>query len=386
MKKELSDLVHRCFRCGWCKFTSNYNDINCPAYLKYRFESFASGGRMWLIRAWLNGEIESDARLAEVLFTCVTCKNCVETCALPKIKDDLVNIFIAARKDFVDQGTIPPMVRDYLKAMNTSGNPYKKLQAERGKWADSLNIPKYKDGCDYLFHVGDVGSYDEIGMRMARSVASLLRDAGVNFGILGEDETSDGNDVKAIGEEGLFEYLAEQNISKYKELNVKMIITLDPHGFNAIKNDYPVLGGNFEVFHYTQVIASLLKNKIKPAELKTKVTYHDPCYLGRWNNDYFAPRIVLGAIPGLKLIEMERNCGNALCCGGGGGNFFTDMLGSGSVDNPSGVRVKEAIDTGAEILAVACPICFKMFDDAVKAEDLGQKIKIMDIAEIVKAS
>lgn len=383
MEKELADIVHRCFRCGWCKFTSDYAEINCPAYLKYRFESFSSGGRMWLINAWLNGEIESDARLAEVLFTCVTCKNCVEACALPKIKDDLVNIFIAARRDLVDQGTIPPTVRDYLKAMNTNGNPYKKPQTDRGKWADGLDIPHY-NGCDYLLHVGDVGSYDEVAMKMARSVAALLRDAGVDFGILGEDETSDGNDVKAVGEAGLFEYLAEQNIKKYKELGVKKIITLSPHGFNTFKNDYPELGGDFEVFHYTQVLSSLVKNTIQLGELNAKVTYHDPCYLGRWNTEYSASRIVLGSIPGLKLIEMDRNRKNALCCGGGGGNFFTDMLGSAGVDSPSRTRIREAMETGADILAVACPLCYKMFDDAIKAEGLEGKMQITDLAEIVK--
>lgn len=381
MEKQYADILHRCFRCGWCKLPTNYQDFNCPSYLKYRFESFSSGGRMWLIRAWLNGEIKTSERLSEILFSCVTCKNCVEACALPKIKDYLVDIFIAARGDMVEQGAIPPPVRDYLKAINVSGNPYKMPQADRGNWADGLNIPYYNSH-EYLFYVGDVGSYDEIGMKMARSVATLLKDAGVSFGILKGDETSDGNDVKALGETGLFTYLAEQNINKFKELGVKKVITLDPHGFNSMKNEYPKLGGNFEVYHYTQVLSSLIKNAIPLREVHAKVTYHDPCYLGRWNNEYWASRIVLGSIPGLELIEMDRNMQNALCCGGGGGNFFTDILGPGE-DSSSRVRVKEAAATGAEILAVACPICYKMFDDAIKAEGLEEKIHVKDISEIV---
>ncbi len=384
MKQEYAEIIHRCFRCGWCKLPTNYQDFNCPAYLKYRFETFSSGGRMWLLRAWLNGDIETSERLQQIFFSCVTCKNCVEACALPHIKDKLVDIFIAAREELVEKSAVPPPVRDYLKAMSISGNPYKKPQAERGAWADGLDIPKYTDQ-EYLFYVGDVGSYDEMGMKMARSVATLLSDTGVSFGILGDDETSDGNDVKALGEAGLYEHLAGQTIDILKERGVKKIITLSPHGYNAIKNEYPEAGGTFEVYHYTQVLGLMMNDTMPKGTLNKKVTFHDPCYLGRWNDEYWAPRFALGSIPGLELTEMGRNMKNALCCGGGGGNFFTDILGTGE-DSAAQVRVKEALDTGAEILAVACPLCYKMLDDAVKAEDLEEKILVMDIAEIVNES
>jgi len=383
MKQEYADLVHRCFRCGWCKLPTNYEDFNCPAYLKYRFESFAAGGRMWLIRAWLNGEIETSERLAQILFSCVTCKNCVEACALPKIKDHLVDIFIDARAELVEQGFIPPQVRDYFKAVHISGNAYKRSQKERIKWADGLDIQSYADQ-EYLLYVGDVGSFDEIGMQMTRSVAVSLKELGVSFGILGEDEITDGNDVRALGEYGLFEYLARQNIETFKKLGVRKIITVSPHGFNTIRNEYPSHGGNFEVFHYSQIMAMFI-NKISFNGYNARVTYHDPCYLGRWNNEYFSSRMVLGAIPDLELVEMNRNMQNALCCGGGGGNFFTDILGSGN-DSSSRVRIREAIQAGADIIAVACPLCYKMLDDARKAENLDNKVRIMDISEIVNAS
>ncbi|MCX5851726.1 MAG: (Fe-S)-binding protein [Deltaproteobacteria bacterium] len=381
MKQEYTDIIHRCFRCGWCKLPANYVDFNCPSYLKYRFESFASGGRMWLIRAWLSGEIEPSERLARILFSCTTCKNCVETCAIPKIKDMLVDIFISAREDFVNTGIIPPAVRDYLKAMSISGNPYKRPQEERGAWSDGLGIPAY-NGQEYLFYVGDEGSYDEIGMKMARATAGLLRDAGVSFGILGAEETSDGNEVKALGEAGLALHLMNETIRTMAERGVKKIITLSPHGYNAFRNDYPALGGALEVYHYTQIFGFKFNDRMPKRRLDAKVTFHDPCYLGRWNNEYWAPRFVLGSVPGISLVEMERSREQALCCGGGGGNFFTDMIGSGR-DSSASARVREAVETGAEILAVACPVCYKMFDDAVKAEGLEGKIRVRDVAGIV---
>jgi len=384
MDKEYTDIIHRCFRCGWCKLPTAYQDFNCPAYLKYRFESFASGGRMWLIRAWINGEIEPSERFKEILFSCVTCKNCVEACALPKIKDKLVDLFIAARQDLVEQGAIPPSVRDYLKAVSVNGNPYKIPQEQRGAWADGLGIERYEDQ-EYLLYVGDVGSYDELGMKMAGSTARLLRSAGLSFGILAEEETSDGNDVRAVGEKGLADYLAQANIGTFKDKGVKKIITLSPHGYNALKNVYPALGGQFEVFHYSQVLSSLPADRIHAGRYEKKVTYHDPCYLGRWNNEYFAPRRLLGSIPGLTLVEMERNMNNALCCGGGGGNFFTDILGTGP-DLSSRARVREAIGAGAEIIAVACPQCYKMLDDAVKDEGVQERIRVKDIASILLES
>ncbi len=378
---KYADIVHRCFRCGYCKFTSDYTDFNCPAYSKFRFETYAPGGRMWLIRAWLNDEIKTSERFQEILYSCATCANCVEHCVFT-FSDDLVNIFIAAREELVNEGIIPPPVRDFLKNIHVNGNPYKEPANERGKWAEGTSIETY-DGQEYLFYVGCVGSYDERAKKIAATVGSLLVKAGVSLGILGEKETCDGNEVRTLGEAGLFQFLAEQNIESFKKLGVKKIITLDPHAFNAFKNDYPGLGGEFEVYHYTQVLAQLIRSgKIDLKEYKARVTYHDPCYLGRHNGEYKAPREILKSIPGLELIEMDRNGENAFCCGGGGGNFFTDILGGGE-DSPNRIRAREALDTGAGIIAVACPQCAKMLEDGIKAEDLDDKLKVMDVAEIV---
>ncbi|RLB32057.1 MAG: (Fe-S)-binding protein [Deltaproteobacteria bacterium] len=379
MKYE--DIVHRCFRCGYCKFTGDYIDFNCPSYRKFFFESYSPGGRMWLIRAWLNDEIKNSDRFQEILFSCATCANCMEHCVFT-FSDDLVNVFLAAREEMVNQGIIPPAVRDYLKNINISGNPYKEPADERGKWAEGTSVETY-DGQDYLLYIGCVGSYDERAKKIARAVGDLLAHAGISFGILGDRETCDGNEVRALGEMGLFQFLAEQNISLFKDLGIQRIITMDPHAFNAFKKDYPGLGGTFEAYHYTQILAPVVaSSKIPLKDYRAKVTFHDPCYLGRHNGEYEAPRKILHAIPGLEVIEMDQSKENAFCCGGGGGNFFTDILGGGD-ESPNRIRVRQAHSTGANIVAVACPQCAKMLDDAIKLEELDDKLEVLDVAEIV---
>jgi Fe-S oxidoreductase len=379
---EHEELLHRCFRCGWCKLPTNFADINCPSYLKYRFETYSPGGRMWLIRAYLNGEIKLTPRLQEIIFSCTTCRNCVEACAIPKIKDYLVDIIVAARHELVGGGVIPPTARKYFMGINNYGNAFARHANERMDWVKSLPIPIY-GGHEYLLYVGDEGAFDEVGARMARSVASWMLATGISFGVLGEAEITDGNDVKALGEKDLFEHVAQENIGKFNTAGVKKIITLSPHAFNTMKSDYPALGGAFAVYHYTQVMDR--RRGAKTGAFNARVAYHDPCYLGRWNQEYLAPRNILQSVKGLKLIELDRAMSNALCCGGGGGNYYTDILGSGA-DSPARNRIREAGNAGVEIIAVSCPICYKMLDDALKDEGLEDRMKVMEISEILTAA
>jgi Fe-S oxidoreductase len=378
---EHADIVHRCFRCGYCKFPEDYSDFNCPSYKALGWDTFSPGGRMWLIRAWLSGEIQTSPRFAQILYSCVACDNCKEQCVFPKFKDFLPDIFIETKAELVNEGRIPPVVRDYFKAVRTNGNPYKLPQADRGKWAEGTGIPVYS-GQEFLFYIGCVGSYDEVGQKMAHSVGRLLSDAGISFGILGNEETCDGNEVRVLGETGLFAELAARNISQFNERGVRKIITLDPHALNVFKKEYPKLGGNFRVLHFAEVLARLVKEKrLAFTDYPALVTYHDSCYLGRHNGIYDAPRAILRAIPGLELVEMHRSGLNAFCCGGGGGNFFTDILGTGE-DSAGKVRVREALQTGARIIAVACPSCAKMLLDAAKLEEKENEIQVMGIAEL----
>lgn len=377
------DIIHRCFRCGYCKFPQDWADVdNCPSYARHRLESYSNGGRLWLIRAWVTGEIQWSDHLADIVYSCVACKNCEEKCPL-SFSDEIINMMVAARNEMVELGLLPPPVKDYLKNVQFHGNPYGIGSKKRSNWMQDLSLESF-DNHEFLFFVGSEGSYDTRAQQAARALAGLLQSAGISFGVLGNDETDDGNEVHLLGEDGLFEILAQQNIAMFNKLGVKKIITFSPHSFNAIKNMYPELGGNFEVFHYTQIISELIgKGLIEPPRLEdTCITYHDPCFLGRWNNEYKAPRKILKAVGGARLAEMERSGKSAFCCGGGAGNYYTDLLG-GSPDSPARIRVRQARATGADLLAVACPNCLTMLEDAVKVEGLESEIMVKDICEIL---
>lgn len=387
MLEDYADIIHRCFRCGYCKLTSDYSGYNCPPYSKFRMESYSPGGRLWLIRAMMTGNIKETAALAEILYSCTMCSNCVEECKF-EFNEEIVNMMIAARARLTETRVLPVSVRDYLTNVYLHGNPWKKPRKKRGAWAEGTNIRAYKKGDDYLFYVGDIGSYDPMGQKMARGIGKALTMAGVSFGIMDEAECSDGNDVHMMGEEALFTYLAEKNIRLFKEKGIERIVTLSPHAYNIMKNMYPEFGGNFEVMHYTQLFMDMVSRGMLEMHKnlpERRVTYHDPCFLGRWNKEYDAPRALLQNIPGIKLVEMERNRKDAFCCGGGGGNVFTDIIGGGD-RSPARIRIREAYATGATILAVACPACLIMFDDALKSEHMEEKMEVRDISDILAES
>jgi Fe-S oxidoreductase len=380
--QEYAKQIHRCFRCGYCKFPSAFTDLNCPSYSRFRFESFSTGGRLWLIGAWLNNEIEWSERLAEVLFSCTTCRNCVEQCPM-RFSDDIIDWIIGARSDMVEKGLILPQISDFLENIYEYGNPWGLPRNERDSWADG--IKRHTPDDEYLFYVGCVGSYEKLGQKIARAVADLLIQAEVSFGILGAKEECDGNEVFSLGEKGLFRELAKKNVQQFQELGVKKIVTLSPHAYYSMTHKYQGLR-DIQVIHYTQLLSELIQNqKLKFSTFNAKVTYHDPCFLGRHSGVYDAPRTILRHIPGIELIEMARARENSFCCGGGGGNFVFDLLGRSS-DSPSRIRVREAHETGAEIMVVACPSCLTMLNDAIIAEELEDKLILKDIAEVVKES
>ena len=263
-------------------------------------------------------------------------------------------------------------------------NPWKKSQKKRGDWAEGLDIHLYENGDEYLYYVGDVGSYAPRARMVSRTLGSLLQQSKISFGILGPEELSDGNDVRSMGETDLFEYLMDENIKLFKAKGVKKIITYSPHAYNVMANHYGKMDGSVRVFHYLDVIRNILAegrlNLLNHP--KVKVAYHDSCSLGRWNKKYEIPRDVLRQIPMVELVEMERNRENAYCCGGGNGNYYTDILGGGE-NSPARIRIREALASGAEVLAVSCPVCLVMFEDAIMDEGVGDRIKVLDIAEIL---
>lgn len=381
---DYKSLVHRCFRCGFCKLTYDYSTagFNCPMYHRFRLETYSPGGLNWLIRAALVTEtIGWTDHLSEILYACTMCGNCVEACRFD-FRKDLLNIFRQAREEAMDrQLGLPKMVSQFLENVYLYGNAFREAREARGDWAEGLPVKQFEKGDEYLYYVGCVGSYDSRSRKAARALGSLLLKAGVSFGILGQEEECDGNEVRLLGEQGLFQRQRDRNVERFKSLGVKKIVTLSPHSYNAMKNDYP---GGFEVLHYTQLLRQLVRAGTLPVtgSSAVRVTYHDPCFLGRHNDEYDAPREVLRSIPGLELVEMERTRNTAFCCGGGGANFYTGISAKGK-DQASNARVREAVNSGASVLAVACPVCLMMLEDAAKSEGLEDRIAVRDIAEML---
>lgn len=316
------------------------------------------------------------------IFKCLNCGRCNIVCPLDlNISRNTMEML---KSKSIENGHTPPLVRDFLENIYKVGNPWGMSPYNRAKWAEGTEVEPFDhQKHEYLLFVGCTGSYDTRAQKVTKSLAKLLLKAGVSFGILGEEEKCEGNEVARMGEKELFEELAEKNIKMFSDKKVKKIVTLSPHAYNALKNEYPEHGGQYEVIHYTQLLRDLLKaNKLKIKDnFAGKVTFHDSCFLGRYNDEYDAPREILQEVPGLELIEMGRIRENSFCCGGGGGNFFTGLA-DGKV-RPSGERVKEAHATGANILAVSCPICITMFEDAVKSENLEEEIVVKDISELL---
>jgi len=337
---------------------------------------------MWLIRAWMEGEIKWSESLGEILYSCTTCDNCVQSCKFP-FNNDIVNIIIAARGEVVANGLVMPKIARFFRNIEAYGNPYRELRENRGRWAEGTEIEPYT-GQEFLLYIGCVGSFDEKGQRAAKALGELLLKAGISFGILGSAEECDGNEIRILGESRIFQMLRDRNTELFEKAGVKKIITLSPHSYNVFRNEY---SAGFEVFHYTKILRDLIEEgRLKPSsKLNTRVTYHDSCFLGRHAGEYEAPREILKAIPGVDLIEMERNRENSFCCGGGSGNFYTDFFGGGE-NSPSRIRVREAYKTGANVLAVACPTCAVMLSEAIKDEGIEEKLIIKDISEIVKES
>ena len=337
---------------------------------------------MWLIQAWTRGEIEWTESLAKILYSCTACNNCVQSCKFPFNKD-IVDIIVAAREEMVENGLVMPRVARFFRNVEAYGNPYREVRENRGRWAEATGIQPYA-GQEFLFYVGCVGSFDEKGQKAARALGEILLTAGVSFGVLGSEEECDGNEIHILGEKRIFQMLRDKNTRLFEKIGAKRVITLSPHSYSAFKNNYP---NKFEVFHYTEILRDLIKEGRLhfSSTPDAKVTYHDPCFLGRHNGEYDAPRQVLRAIPGVELVEMERNRENSFCCGGGSGNFYTDFFGSRE-NSPSRIRVREACETGAHILAVACPTCAVMLGEAVKDEGVEEKLVVRDIAEIVRES
>ena len=354
-----------CIQCGKCTG-------GCPVARKTTLNI-----RSMIYHMLVEPEMDVDAH--PELWDCTCCFTCVERC----LKDvEPAELIIALRGQLVESGRVPDTVGAALMAIFRQGNPTGIAREDRANWASELEIKAAQQGCETLYFVGCIPSYDQRVQPVARALTRALIAAEVDFCTLGTDESCCGNEVRRMGEMGLFEMLVEENGELFRSVGASRIVTTSPHCFNTFKNEYGLDG--IEIVHYTQLVAKLIEEeKLKlSGQVEKTVTYHDPCFLGKQNHVFDEPRAILNAIPGVKLVEMDRNRERSLCCEGGGGRMWNE--GTNLEERLAFQRVQEAAETGAEILAVACPFCLLTLEDAVKVQGLEERLKVMDIMELVE--
>jgi Fe-S oxidoreductase/nitrate reductase gamma subunit len=392
--KELLDL-DACTKCGRCHVACPARAAGAPLsprdlILGLREHAEDRLGGLSLLRETRVGPNGGEGTLIgpvirpETLWACTTCLACVEACP---VGIEHVPLIVQLRRKLVEDGTMDPSLQDALQHLDRYGNSFGQSERNRAKWTQGLPF-KIKDArrdeVEYLWFVGDYAAYNPRVQEVSRAVARVLQRAGVDFGILYEAERNAGNDVRRVGEEGLFEKLAEHNMKTLAKCRFKTILTTDPHSYNTLKNEYPALGLDRPVVHYSELLADLLRSGrlavARPAG--AAVTYHDPCYLGRYNGVFDAPREVLGRI-GARLTEMGRCRDNSFCCGAGGGRIWMDD--SGQAERPSVNRIREAVGLGSvQYFVVACPKDVTMYEDAVKTSGQEGRIAVRDLAELVE--
>jgi Fe-S oxidoreductase/nitrate reductase gamma subunit len=324
----------------------------------------------------------------EEVWSCTTCKACDEICPVDiEILDKILDM---RRYLSLMESNFPSELGKAYMAMENQGNPWGMGQQNRADWTKKLDfdVPVLgEDGVDhaeYLWFVGCAGSFDDRNQNVTVSLAKLLHEAGIDFAILGPRETCNGDPARRSGNEYLWQQLALQNIETFDDLGVKKVITQCPHCFNTLANEYPQMGGEYEVVHHTQVLAELLAQKRVSAKggsgAAKRVTYHDPCYLGRHNDIYLAPREVVAASGDVDMVEMPRHGTRGLCCGAGGARFWLEEHTGKKVNIE---RAEEALSTGATEIAVSCPYCFVMIDDGVKELGRGDDVRVRDLAQLL---
>ena len=325
----------------------------------------------------------------EELWACTSCRACDEIC--PVNIEILDKILDMRRYLSLMEANFPSQLGKAYVSMENSSNPYGMAQSQRGDWTSHVDfdVPVLGEGgvehAEYLYWVGCAGSFDERNQKVTVSTARLLNEAGVDFAILGPQELCTGDPARRSGNEYVFQQLALQNIETLNDLGVERVITQCPHCFNTLKNEYPQFGGNYEVIHHSQLLTDLVQRghlTPKAGAAKT-VTYHDSCYLGRHNNVYLAPREVIASIGGIRVVEMDRSANKGLCCGAGGAQFWMEEHTGKKVNIE---RAEEAVGSGADEVAVACPFCFVMMDDGVKELGRDAEVAVREISMILAES
>lgn len=387
--KEMLDL-YACTECGRCQEA-------CPAWgtgktlspklliMDLRDHLFAEGPK--LLQA---GDGTEGAALVpgvitdEVVWACTTCGACMQECP---VDIEHIDTIVDLRRNLVmSESSFPAEAGALLRNLESSGNPWGMPQSERAAWARDLDVRVLQPGepaPEYLYWVGCAGSFDDRSKKISKAVTSVLSAAGLDFAILGPMESCTGDPARRMGNEYLFQTIAEQNVETLNAIGVRTIVANCPHCFNTMANEYPQYGGSWRVVHHTQLFAELIaQGKITPAnDVEGLLTYHDPCYLGRHNQVYDPPRNVLEAIPGLRTTEMHRHKERGFCCGAGGARMWMEESQGTRINED---RTDEAIATGADMIGVACPYCMVMLDDGAKARTTD--IQVLDVAQVVARS
>ncbi|MEP0804701.1 MAG: (Fe-S)-binding protein [Chloroflexota bacterium] len=386
--------AYACVQCNRCQDVCPANFYGRPlspsaleVNKRYLLKEATFGSHPDLLLAPLTETVISP----EAVWSCTTCYACVRVC--PVGNEPMADIVDIRRRMLIDGFEIDSGVQNALQSLATNGNWMSKGKRLRGRWAKEMEFPvknATEEPVEYLWFVGDTASFDERVIPNTKMVARIFHQVGLDFGILYQNESNAGNDVRRVGEEGLFEQLVEQNMAAFGKAQFQRIVTTDPHSFNTLKNEYPQFGGTFEVKHYTVTLLKLIeegKLTIKNKLSHYKVTFHDPCYLGRYNGGFTAPRKLLELL-GVEFHEMPRNCENSFCCGAGGGQIWMGKVAPG--ERPAENRIKEALSTfeqhpseKKQLFIVTCPKDMIMYSDAVKTTGNEGKIEVRDIIQLV---
>jgi Fe-S oxidoreductase len=372
-----------CMECGRCEEACPAFATDKPLSPKKVVQDLKGLMDLALIQRAGTGSaaLHGDTIQLETLWSCTTCSACVRVCP---VRVDPLTLITDLRRNRVAEGALSGTAATALRRMQSSGNPWGLPAAERANWAEGLGVPTVKENptFDVLYWVGCAGSYDRRAQRVTRAVVKLLKHANVNFAILGREEKCTGESARRLGEEFLFQELAEANIATLAKYNVRKILTQCPHCLNSLLKDFPQFGGHYEVLHHSQFFEQLLADgRLKLSDgfaPSGTLTYHDPCYLARVNGIHQAPRALLKAGLATGLREMPRRCEKTFCCGAGGGRMWMEEDPKKRV---STVRAAEALATGAQTVAVGCPFCLTMMSDGITAQ--SESARVLDLAEIL---